>query len=242
MKQNGPIVVLLATLLLSATLSAQDTICIQGVITDKNQEPVIGASIVSYNSANVELNGAVSDYDGRYNFRVPVSKHATYLVVSFIGYFPDTVYLSEAPVQTYNMVLSPDYDSWDTIVVSGCSTPPAQENVSMEEDTTIYLLVDTMPSFPGGNEALFKFLADNFTYPVVSTPISGRTICQFVVEKDGKITNIFIKKSSGEKILDDEAVRVISIMPDWNPGYKDGKPVRVQYIVPVNIKFKDHEY
>ena len=110
----------MATLLLSATLSAQDAICIQGVITDKNQEPIIGAYIVSYNSANVELNGTVSDYEGRYNFRVPVSKHATYLVVSFIGYFRDTVYLSNAPVQNYDVSLRPDYDGMKHIVVSGC--------------------------------------------------------------------------------------------------------------------------
>jgi len=236
MKQNARIVVLMATLLLSATLSAQDAICIQGIITDKNQEPIIGAYIVSYNSANVELNGTVSDYDGRYNFRVPVSKHATYLVVSFIGYFRDTVYLSEAPVQTYNITLSPDYDSWDTIVVSGCSTPPAQENVSMEEDTTIYLLVDTMPSFPGGQEALFKFLEENVQWPHPEIDAQCRVICQFVVEKDGKITNLSVQRSCGCDIFDNEAVRVVSIMPNWTPGYKDGKPVRVKYVVPINFK------
>ena len=237
MKQNAPIVVLMATLLLWATLSAQDAICIQGVITDKNQEPIIDAYIVSYNSANVQVSGTVSDYEGRYNFRVPVSKHATYLVVSFIGYFPDTVYLSEAPVQTYNIVLSPDYDSWDKIVVvSGCSTPPAQENVSMEEDTTIYLLVDTMPSFPGGNEALFKFLEENVQWPHPEMDGQCRVICQFVVEKDGKITNLSVQRSCGYDIFDNEAVRVISIMPNWTPGYKDGKPVRVKYVVPINFK------
>lgn len=106
----------------------------------------------------------------------------------------------------------------------------------MEEDTTIYLLVDTMPSFPGGNEALFKFLAENVQWPHPEMDGQFRVVCQFVVEKDGKITNIFIKKSSGEKIFDDEAVRVISIMPNWTPGYKDGKPVRVKYVVPINFK------
>lgn len=97
---------------------------------------------------------------------------------------------------------------------------------------------ETMPSFPGGVEALFAYLSKNVKYPKVAqeNKIEGRVIVQFVVAKDGKIEDAKVVRSGGDPSLDKEAVRVIKSMPSWKPGTQRGKPVRVKYTVPVNFR------
>lgn len=104
---------------------------------------------------------------------------------------------------------------------------------------SVLVVVETMPEFPGGQQALFEFLNSNVKYPVESQKArqEGRVICQFVVDKDGSIVDVYVDKSSGYLLLDKEAVRVISSMPKWKPGMQRGKPVRVLYRVPVNFHF-----
>ena len=96
----------------------------------------------------------------------------------------------------------------------------------------------TMPEFPGGQEALFRFLSDNVKYPPIAQQngIQGRVIVQFVVAKDGQIVDAHVVRTGGDPSLDKEALRVIKSMPRWIPGTQRGKPVRVQYTVPVNFR------
>jgi protein TonB len=122
--------------------------------------------------------------------------------------------------------------------------PPAEELEEEEYDEEqIFIIVETMPEFPGGNSALMKFLAENTQYPVNAQEkgIQGRVICQFVVEKDGRVSNIQVVRTSGDPSLDKEAVRVISTMPKWKPGTQRGKPVRVTYTIPVNFRLVEPE-
>lgn len=106
-----------------------------------------------------------------------------------------------------------------------------------EEADAVYMVVDKMPEFPGGQQDLFNYLTDNVKYPAEAARrgLEGRTICQFVVEKDGSITDVKVVKSSGSSLLDKEALRVLRRMPNWIPGTMKGKPVRVKYTVPVNF-------
>jgi len=99
--------------------------------------------------------------------------------------------------------------------------------------------VETMPSFPGGDAALFKFLNDNIKYPVIAQEngIQGRVICQFVVNRDGSIVDVEVVRSV-DPSLDKEAVRVIKAMPRWAPGKQRGKAVRVKYTLPVNFRLQ----
>ena len=101
-------------------------------------------------------------------------------------------------------------------------------------------LLSTMPEFPGGLEELFYFLSQEVKYPEVcqKAGVEGRVICQFVVNKDGKITDVEVVRSGGHYALDKEAVRVMKAMPKWKPGTMRGKPVRVKYTVPVNFKLR----
>ena len=95
-------------------------------------------------------------------------------------------------------------------------------------------VVETSPEFPGGIEALFKFIAENINFPAEIVCDQCRTICQFVVEKDGSISNVQVVRSSGDDFLDKEAVRVLNIMPKWKPGEQQGKLIRTTYTIPIN--------
>ncbi len=96
-----------------------------------------------------------------------------------------------------------------------------------------------MPQFPGGEQALFKFLNENIKYPVIAQEngIQGRVICQFVVNTDGSIVDIQVVRGV-DPSLDKEAVRVIQSMPKWIPGKQRGKPVRVRFTLPINFKLQ----
>ena len=99
--------------------------------------------------------------------------------------------------------------------------------------------VDNMPQFPGGESELLKYVAMTVKYPTKAREkgISGRVFVQFVVETDGSISNIQILRGICS-VCDQEAYRVVKSMPKWKPGEKDGKKVRVQYVLPINFKLR----
>ncbi|MCB0812423.1 MAG: energy transducer TonB [Flavobacteriales bacterium] len=105
-----------------------------------------------------------------------------------------------------------------------------------KEEDKIYTIVEVMPQFPGGDEALKRYLAENLTYPQVAgdNGTSGVVYVTFVVEKDGSVTGAEILRGIGSG-CDEEALRVISRMPNWTPGKHQGKPVRIQYNLPVRF-------
>ena len=117
---------------------------------------------------------------------------------------------------------------------------PVEAPVEEEEEEVVFVVVESMPEFPGGQQALFKYLSENVKYPVIAQEngIQGRVICQFVVNKDGSIVDVEVVRSGGDASLDKEAVRVIKSMPKWKPGKQRGKAVRVKYTVPVNFKLQ----
>lgn len=110
------------------------------------------------------------------------------------------------------------------------------EDEIVEEEEEVFLQVETDPEFPGGVEAMMKFLADNIVYPqeAKDNKIEGRVIVTFVVEKDGSISSIRVLRDIGGG-CGAEVVRVVKLMPKWKPGMQNGKPVRVQYNLPVQF-------
>ena len=108
-----------------------------------------------------------------------------------------------------------------------------------EEETKVFDVVEQMPSFPGGDAELMKFLHDHIKYPVVAEEngIQGRVIAQFVVERDGSISDVKVIKSV-DPSLDKEAIRVLKSMPKWIPGKQNGSAVRVKYTVPVTFRLQ----
>lgn len=104
-------------------------------------------------------------------------------------------------------------------------------------DDDVYEVVEKMPKFPGGGAELMKYLSSNIKYPVEAhkAGIQGRVVVSFVVNKDGTVKDAKIVRSV-DKSIDAEALRVISAMPKWQPGYQDGKAVSVRYTVPVTFR------
>lgn len=116
--------------------------------------------------------------------------------------------------------------------------PPVVETEKVEEDV-IHVTAEIMPEFPGGMAALMKYLGANIKYPTISQEMgsAGRVIVQFVVDKDGSISNPEVVRGV-DAYLDKEAIRVISSMPKWRPGVQNGKKVRVKYTVPVVFRLQ----
>lgn len=106
-----------------------------------------------------------------------------------------------------------------------------------EEAQMIHVVVEKMPEFPGGPEAMNRWLSKNIKYPLLAQEnnIQGRVVCQFVVNSDGKIVDVVVVRGV-EASLDAEAVRVIKSMPTWTPGKQGGKNVRVKYTLPIRFK------
>ena len=104
----------------------------------------------------------------------------------------------------------------------------------------VFDVVEQMPSFPGGQQKLMDYLSENIRYPkeLAEASIQGRVIVTFIVEKDGSISNVKVAKSL-DPLLDKEAMRVVSGMPNWNPGKQNYVAVRVRYIIPVTFRLKD---
>lgn len=140
----------------------------------------------------------------------------------------------EDDVETETIEISSEDNDADTVVIA----PPVQ--VVEEEEEVVFVIVETMPEFPGGQQALFKYLSENVKYPAIAQEngIQGRVICQFVVNKDGAIVDVEVVRSGGDPSLDKEAIRVIKSMPKWKPGKQRGKAVRVKYTVPVNFRLQ----
>ncbi|HZW37822.1 MAG TPA: M56 family metallopeptidase [Ignavibacteriaceae bacterium] len=111
-------------------------------------------------------------------------------------------------------------------------------NLNYHQDS-VYTEPEVMPEYPGGQKALIDYMINNIKYPEVEKKagIQGKVLVEFVIEKDGSITNVKIKEAVHEG-LDAEALRVISGMPKWKPGTAKGEPVRTEMILPIMFALK----
>lgn len=117
--------------------------------------------------------------------------------------------------------------------------PVQIEEEEDETETQIFTVVENDPEFPGGMEALYKYLAQNIKYPQLARDnnITGKVYVTFVVERDGSIANPKVLRDIGGG-CGAEAIRVVKAMPKWTPGKQRGKAVRVQFNLPVNFNLK----
>lgn len=112
----------------------------------------------------------------------------------------------------------------------------AQEEEAEVQEQEIFQVVENAPAFPGGDAARMKFLQDNIRYPAMAreSGIQGTVYVTFVVERSGAVTDVKILRGIGGG-CDEEAVRVVKNMPKWEPGKQRGKPVRVQFNMPIKF-------
>ena len=108
-----------------------------------------------------------------------------------------------------------------------------------EDTSKVYEVVDEMPSFTGGQNALMQFLANNVKYPTVAfeNGVQGRVLVGFIVERDGSLSNVKVERSV-DPSLDKEAVRVVKAMPKWQPGKQKGSAIRVKFTVPIVFRMQ----
>jgi len=115
-----------------------------------------------------------------------------------------------------------------------------QEVIPDYSNTKDTIRPDKYPMYPSGMPGIWKDIICNLTYPqnAFNNGIQGKVILKFIVEKNGYIQNIEVFQSA-EPDLDAAAIRVIEKLKTWVPGYKDGKPVRVPYLIPISFKLKN---
>jgi protein TonB len=101
----------------------------------------------------------------------------------------------------------------------------------------VYDIAEIEPSFPGGDEAMAKWIQQNVYYPDEAADMGeqGIVYVKFIVDKDGSVVNAEVRKGVS-KALDNEALRIVRMMPKWIPGEQDGKKVRVSFTLPISFK------
>ncbi|MFA6751517.1 MAG: energy transducer TonB, partial [Fermentimonas sp.] len=123
-------------------------------------------------------------------------------------------------------------------VTSNIAPPPPPPHPAGTNE--IFMVVEEQPEFPGGNEALMKYLSENIKYPFIALDngIQGSVITNFVIEKDGTLTDVKVARGV-DPSLDKEALRLIEAMPRWKPGKQKGEVVRVRYSLPVVFRLQN---
>lgn len=156
----------------------------------------------------------------------------------------------EVPEVTTELnVIEDDAESENEIGIVNAEVTDKTENIEIvqveveqeeeEKEDEIFQVVEQDPEFPGGVEALYKFVQQNIKYPQLAKEnnITGRVFVQFVVEKDGSVSNVRAARDIGGG-CGAEAVRVVKSMPKWTPGKQRGKAVRAAYTLPVNFNLQ----
>lgn len=115
------------------------------------------------------------------------------------------------------------------------SPPPPPVKIAKTND--VFVVVEEQPVYPGGVDAMMKFLTDNIKYPFIALEngSKGTVICTFVIEKDGSVSDVKVIRGL-DPSMDKEAIRVIEQMPKWKPGMQRGNAVNVRYTLPVTFK------
>ena len=181
-----------------------------GILVDETGQPLIGASVVVKGGKE----RTITDKKGAFSLEVPAN---AILRCSYQG-------------RESQEVLAADMTN---------NTHLSLSSKSREMNEQVFTVVEKMPSFPGGDAELLKYIATNIKYPKESQDNGeqGRVICSFIVGRDGSVNNPEVLRGV-TPLLNEEAVRVINTMPRWNPGMQRGKAVAVKYTVPITLRLK----
>ncbi len=131
-----------------------------------------------------------------------------------------------------------------SMVIYACSGPVTDNGTDLtsEPKSEVFTKVEVMPEYHGGMDALVKYLSENIVYPVSAkeNDIEGKSIIKFVIDQDGSVIDAEIAKGFNDD-CDAEALRVVSTMPNWKPGQKDGKNVKVSFSLPIAFKLNPED-
>jgi protein TonB len=123
---------------------------------------------------------------------------------------------------------------------SGMDIADVKTAITQVEEEQIFDVIEQMPTFPGGEDELFKYINNNVKYPVIAQEngVQGRVIVKFVVTKNGDVDRIEVVRSI-DSSLDREAIRVVKNMPRWIPGKQNGENVSVWFTLPINFSLQN---
>ncbi len=144
----------------------------------------------------------------------------------------DTTETTEINQDDLNQTVNTNINTEEVVVEDDNSNNVIEEVV----ETPIFTVVEEMPSFQGGDEARIKFLQENIKYPQMAkeSGIQGTVYVTFVINEKGKVADVKVLRGIGGG-CDEEAIRVVNLMPPWNAGKQSGKAVRVQFNMPIKF-------
>lgn len=146
-----------------------------------------------------------------------------------------TIVSNDTKIETPDLLFSDDASAFDDFEFE------VEEVVETIVEEEIFVTAEEMPTFQGGDLSKFRnWVQNNVKYPQIALEngIQGNVVIKFVVEKDGKLSNIQVLQSP-DKTLSDAAVQVLQKSPKWKPGKQRNKPVRVTYTLPVSFKIQN---
>ncbi len=153
----------------------------------------------------------------------------------------DTLPLPPPPDLDFFIVGEPiELDSIETTDTISNTTKQLASDAKLEDEDLIFGMMERMPEFPGGEEAMYEFLAKNLKYPQAAkdSNIQGKVYVQFTVDKDGTIINPKVARDIGGG-CGEEALRVVKMMPKWKPGDQRGVKNRTQFHLPITFELED---
>ena len=207
--------------------ATDDTITVSGRVSGADGKALPGAQVSIRNNPEAITTSA----EGNYTL-VNVPKSAS-LVVNFIGFKPQIVAVKGRRIIDIRMSRAVVLNK---VVLTVYEGPPTSSTALSHNDDEVSTPVEQMPEFPGGINALGHYLIRNLRYPqrAKQANVSGQVFVQFLVTETGEIRELRILKGIGFG-CDEEAVRAVSQMPKWKPGEQNGKPISVQYNLPVQF-------
>ena len=196
----------------------------KGTVIDSKNKPLKGVQIVVENTATPQT---TTNEKGEFSF-----EWKNKVTFSLIHRTNENVSIVQTATSD-----SEKKDRQNMVIVMAKVPAFLPEEVTGPGDDVTFEVVEQMPEFPGGNGALMEYLSKNIKYPKAAheNKTQGRVIVQFVVARDGSIKDPGIVRSVSPE-LDEEAKRVISLMPKWKPGMQRGKTVNVKYTIPVMFR------
>ena len=199
---------------------------ISGIVVDEQGKPLIMATITEKDEDNEMRIWAQKLPNAKGQFTIRVYDLSHYLFVSCPGYETRKIKISG---QQLKVVLK---ESSNTTKLSTTDTSPIEGE--------ILRICENMPQFPGGERAMLKFIAENTKYPKEAKErgIEGRVMIEVIIDKNGKIREPKIILPNDQS-LNNEAMRVVQSMPDWEPGALRGEPKNVRYTIPFRFRIPD---
>lgn len=217
----------------SQVATGADEVVITGKVTNHITGKSISDVLVVLGTTNI---GTVTDANGRYTLKVPADK-ASFLVFSYVGFKTEQVAIGN--IRVIDIQLGENSVTTDSENENIRKSAIANKDNAKDTNSDVFISTEINPSYPGGYDALKKYLMSTIQYPedAKKKGIEGKVYMQFTVSKNGKVKDVIVKRGV-DAALDKEALRVVNSFGKWEPGIQGGKPVDAQITLPIEFKLQ----